>query len=105
MKLRLLEFLRCPCCKSALRLNPIESHAVDLSPEASARAAAERIDRALLEEVIATGVLECLSGCSWYPIVNYVPVLLNFPLPLHRQFSDRYRHRGIKAFDLPSPPG
>jgi SAM-dependent methyltransferase len=46
-----------------------------------------------------------MSGCSWYPIVNYVPVLLNFPLPLHRQFSDRYRHLGIKALDLPVPPG
>jgi len=101
----LLEFLRCPCCKNTLRLNRIESHTVELSPEASARAAAEWIDRALLEEVVETGVLECMAGCSWYPIVNYVPVLLGFPLPLHRQFRDRYQHCGIKALDLPFPPG
>lgn len=104
MNIRLLEFLRCPCCKNTLRLNRIESHTVDLSPEASARAAAERIDRTLLEEVVETGVLECMAGCAWYPIVNYVPVLLDFPLPLHRQFRDRYQHFGIKALDLPFPP-
>lgn len=105
MKVRLLEFLRCPCCKSELRLSPIASHKVDLSPEASARATIERIDPALLEEVVETGVLECASGCSWYPIVNHVPVLLDFPLPLHRQFSNRYRQLGINALDLPLPPG
>ena len=105
MKIRLLEFLRCPCCKNELRLSRIEAHKVILSPEASARAVAERIDRSLLEEVVESGVLECASGCSWYPIVNYVPVLLDFPLPLHRQFSYRYRHLGLKAFDLPFPPG
>ncbi|HZC81432.1 MAG TPA: class I SAM-dependent methyltransferase [Nitrospiraceae bacterium] len=101
----MLEFLRCPCCKSELRLSPIESHKVDLSPESSARATAERIDRYQLEDVVETGVLECASGCSWYPIVNYVPVLLDFPLPLHRQFSNKYRHLGINALDLPLPPG
>jgi len=105
MKIRLLEALRCPCCKSDLRLSPIESHKVDLSPEASGRATAEQIDRCLLEEIVETGVLECASGCSWYPIVNYVPVLLDFPLPLHTQFSDRYRRHGIEALDLPLPPG
>ena len=105
MKIRLLESLRCPCCKSELRLSRIESHKVNLSPEASGRATAERIDRCLLEEVVETGVLECASGCSWYPIVNYVPVLLDFPLPLHTQFSNRYRHLGIKALDFPLPPG
>jgi len=105
MKVRLLESLRCPCCKSELRLSRIESHKVDLSPEASGRAIAERIDRCLLGEAIETGVLECASGCSWYPIVNYVPVLLDFPLPLHTQFSNRYQHLGIKALDLPLPPG
>jgi SAM-dependent methyltransferase/uncharacterized protein YbaR (Trm112 family) len=105
MKIRLLESLRCPCCKSGLRLSRIEAHKVDLSPETSARAVAERIDRSLLEEVVESGVLECVSGCSWYPIVNYVPVLLDFPLPLHTQFSNRYRHLGIKALDLPLPSG
>jgi SAM-dependent methyltransferase/uncharacterized protein YbaR (Trm112 family) len=105
MKIRLLESLRCPCCKHELRLSQIESHKVALSAEASARAAAERIDRSLLEEIVETGVLECASGCAWYPIVNYVPVLLDFPLPLHRQFSNRYRHLGIKALDLPFPRG
>lgn len=105
MKTRLLELLRCPCCRSELRLTRIESHRIALSPEASARADAEKIDHSLLEEVIATGVLECASGCAWYPIVNSVPVLLDFPLPLHRQFRDRYRHRGINALDLPFPPG
>src|SRR2546427_11315502 len=85
MKIRLLESLRCPCCKSELRLSRIESHKVNLSPEASGRATAERIDRCLLEEVVETGVLECASGCSWYPIVNYVPVLLDFPLPLRSE--------------------
>src|SRR5438034_1316784 len=85
MKIRLLESLRCPCCKSELRLSRIESHKVGLSPEASGRATAEGIDHCLLEEVVETGVLECSSGCSWYPIVNYVPVLLDFPLPLRSE--------------------
>lgn len=105
MNLRLLEFLRCPCCKNEMRLSRIDSHNIVLTPEASARAAAERIDPHLLEEVVETGVLECVSGCAWYPIVNYVPILLDFPLPLHRQFSDRYRHLNIKAFNLPFPTG
>ena len=105
MKIRLLEFLRCPCCKCKLLLSRIESHKVPLSPDAYARATAERIDRSLLEEVVETGVLECASGCSWYPIVNYVPVILDFPLPLHTQFRTRYQHLGIKALELPLPPG
>src|SRR5438034_10184615 len=103
MKIRLLESLRCPCCKSELRLSRIESHKVGLSPEASGRATAEGIDHCLLEEVVETGVLECSSGCSWYPIVNYVPVLLDFPLPLHTQFINRYRHLVINALDFHLP--
>ena len=105
MKARLLELLRCPCCHSELRLTRIESRRVALSPETRARAEAEKIDPSLLEEVVETGVLECISGCAWFPIINHVPVLLDFPLPLHRQFSDRHRNRGIRAFDLPLPGG
>jgi SAM-dependent methyltransferase/uncharacterized protein YbaR (Trm112 family) len=105
MKARLLESLRCPCCRSGLVLSRIEARCVALSPEARERADAEKIDRSSLEEVIETGVLECAAGCAWFPVVNHVPVLLDFPLPLHREFSERHRDRPIKAFKLPLPGG
>ena len=61
MKRSLLNHLRYPRCGGTLDLRVISE-----SDESQA---------------IETGVLVCVSECSWYPIINFVPVLLDFPGP------------------------
>ena len=82
MKRSLLNYLRCPCCGSTLDLQVIrgdETYAVE------------------------AGVLVCASECAWYPIINFVPVLLDFPVPLQKEF--KARHPGAKGTELPFPNG
>jgi SAM-dependent methyltransferase/uncharacterized protein YbaR (Trm112 family) len=104
VKLRLLPMLRCPRCESGLALHALQSRRFSLTADAAARADAEAIERALLETAVETGVLACIGGCAWYPIMKFVPVLLDFHLPLHDEFRARHA-RSLKVLDLPPPGG
>jgi SAM-dependent methyltransferase/uncharacterized protein YbaR (Trm112 family) len=72
MDTRILQRLRCPVSGTPLELLTIESDA--------------RHGR----ELVRTGVLFSSASRHWYPIVNYVPVLLTFETRLAQQFAVRH---------------
>lgn len=76
---RIVSHLRCPISKSALRLHVIEAEPRDGGPIARVR----------------TGILYSDVSKHWYPIINYVPVLLTFRTPL----VDRFRSDHAPTFN------
>jgi SAM-dependent methyltransferase/uncharacterized protein YbaR (Trm112 family) len=79
--------LRCPTCKSVLRLIALDRAGV--GPEQSARSGEARTD----SSDVRTGLLLCSQCTVWYPIYSYVPVLLTYGTSLHRIFASRYQNQ------------
>jgi SAM-dependent methyltransferase/uncharacterized protein YbaR (Trm112 family) len=105
MKRDLLPMLRCPLCGSTLHLHEIARKRVESEPSVDDGGKPALARAAIAYDAIETGVLACSARCAWFPIVNFVPVLLDFALPIHRQFRERHAHSGIAALDLPLPHG
>jgi SAM-dependent methyltransferase/uncharacterized protein YbaR (Trm112 family) len=107
MKPRLLPMLRCPLCNSTLDLHEIAGRRIELQPSGENGGIHVResgtFGSPTAWQEIETGVLACSARCAWFPIVNFVPVLLDFAIPLHRQFRDRYAKSGLAALQLPLP--
>jgi SAM-dependent methyltransferase/uncharacterized protein YbaR (Trm112 family) len=88
----LLDLLRCPVSGGALTLNPIV---------AETRGGRRRV---------RTGVLTCAESRLWYPVINFVPVMLTFVTPLVQGFARDHAaaiaaHPGFVAPDLAPMPG
>lgn len=105
MKLRLVEFLRCPLSGGRLRLVPFEVTQHPLTPTDRAEAVSRHIDCATLEQAVKTGVLLSDQAGVWYPIVNYVPVMLDFKTKLHDWFRSTYRDKLSAHVDYQPPTG
>ncbi|MBP7063426.1 methyltransferase domain-containing protein [Ferrovibrio sp.] len=89
---KILPLLRCPVDGAPLRLETIES-----------------LDTAS-GSAIRTGLLLNDQAKLWYPIVNFVPILLAFPTPLSTAFATEYAsrlasHPGYTLPNLPPMPG
>ena len=69
---RILPVLRCPVAQQPLALTVLES------AEVGGR------------RLVKTGILSCPASRLWYPVVNFVPVLLTFPTPLAQSFARRH---------------
>ncbi|MEL3889855.1 methyltransferase domain-containing protein [Ferrovibrio sp. MS7] len=88
MNPKLLPLLRCPVSGSSLRLEAIECEG----------------------DAVRTGLLLCDNAKLWYPIVNFVPILLAFPTPLLTRFAADHAaalaaHPGYAPPDLLPMPG
>lgn len=68
MDARILARLRCPVTAAALEMLVIDSEQQDT------------------RTLVRTGILYCPTSKYWYPIINYVPVLLTFQTRLARRF-------------------
>jgi SAM-dependent methyltransferase len=83
--------LRCPVSRG-----PLDLHVIDR----------EEVDG---REHVRTGVLTCATSGLWYPIINYVPVMLTFRTALADRFARDHAGlaslHGYKAPDLPAMPG
>ena len=90
MKLNALRTYVCPLSKGPLSLHSFEEHELELSSCDLARAAALRIELRDLARVVKTGVLCCDKSSTWYPIINYVPLFIDYPTELHRDFLNQY---------------
>jgi SAM-dependent methyltransferase/uncharacterized protein YbaR (Trm112 family) len=88
MDSRIVPNLRCPVSRFPLALHIIE---------------AEQRDG---RQLVRTGILYCGASKHWYPIVNYVPVLLTFSTQLVDRF--RVNHAGefgsLDGYTAPSLP-
>lgn len=89
MKRRLIETIVCPACKSQLELSTFSDVAGE--PEG--------------EPLVREGVLTCHACRTWYPIENYIPVLLDFPVRLHAQFGERHHRHARWPGQLSEPNG
>jgi len=92
MHVHLVSRLRCPVSAAPLELKILESEN---------RGGAE---------LVRTGILHCRESNYWYPIVNYVPVMLTFRTRLADRFAIDHRSAfdalgGYRAPDLPPMPG
>lgn len=92
MKLELLSLLRCPLSHSHLELEIIDSV------------------REQETERVETGILLCRESQLWYPIINFVPVMLTFKTQLTEKFAQRHadvlsRFDGYRMPDEEPMPG
>ena len=104
MKLQALDTFVCPLSKSPLSLVTFEEKAVALSNDDRARCEYLDLDAGKISRAIKEGVLFSEESGTWYPIINHVPLLLDYPTRLHREFKDRYRSQTpiLDKFELPN---
>ena len=93
MKRYALRTLVCPFAESELSLVSFEETRVDLGPQEIDRCHRLDIDPAEADSAVKEGVLYSDQSGKWYPIVNYTPIMLDFPTDLHREFKERHSSR------------
>jgi SAM-dependent methyltransferase/uncharacterized protein YbaR (Trm112 family) len=95
----------CPLSGEALQLIVIKEKPLSLSASDKTLLArhgiAERDATAAIEE----GILYSERGGYWYPIINFIPVLLDFSVDLHDDFRERHSSRYPVLSQLKSPDG
>jgi uncharacterized protein YbaR (Trm112 family)/SAM-dependent methyltransferase len=102
MKRYMLRHLVCPFTHSELSLLSFEEIPVNLKPEDKERCKQLGIDPAEASSAIKEGVLVSETSRKWFPIVNYVPIMLDFPTDLHTGFAEQYSARTeiFKQYEL-----
>src|SRR5262245_33856064 len=105
MKLRLAPLLRCPISGGELTLEVFESTRHPLSVENAAECTERGIEPKTVETAVKTGVLRCAECCTWYPIVNYVPVLLDSEAPVFAWFAREFSAKLAEQPDYHPPRG
>jgi SAM-dependent methyltransferase/uncharacterized protein YbaR (Trm112 family) len=94
----------CPLSKGPLTLQAFDEHEIELSPSDLARAASLRIAPSDLARIVKTGVLCCDKSGKWYPIINYVPLFIDYPTELHQDFLSQYGSQSeiFSRYELPN---
>ena len=93
----------CPTCKGELHLTVLGDEPRDIGSEVRARAALLGIEPNSLLRVVVEGVLTCSACAVWYPVTQFVPILLDYWTELHRDFRERHASRSdaFKHFEGP----
>jgi ubiquinone/menaquinone biosynthesis C-methylase UbiE/uncharacterized protein YbaR (Trm112 family) len=104
MKLRAVDHFACPLSKKQLKVHVFEANQLVLNTDDNARARRLGINPETLSKVVREGILYCDESRCWYPLVNGVPILLDYATELHRDF--RNRHAGstniFDRYELPN---
>jgi uncharacterized protein YbaR (Trm112 family)/SAM-dependent methyltransferase len=90
MRLSALDRFVCPLSRAPFQLISFEEEETVLSAEETARARRLGLDPGKLARNVKEGVLYCETSRKWYPIINYIPLLLDYGTELHRAFRDRH---------------
>jgi SAM-dependent methyltransferase/uncharacterized protein YbaR (Trm112 family) len=96
MKARIVERLSCPICRCKLHLWPFVDERIAVYRGENPKHCGEELD-------VKVGVVVCEQCRVWYPIANYVPVMLVFRTPFHASFEAQYRDR-LARLDGYGPP-
>jgi SAM-dependent methyltransferase/uncharacterized protein YbaR (Trm112 family) len=104
MKPYALQHYVCPFSGQPLELIAIKSRTISLDAEQRALARRLGIDPEQASTAIEEGILFSDKGGYWFPIINFVPVLLDFPVPLHADFAQRHgaAYDVLKRLSMPS---
>lgn len=99
MKRRLLDFLCCPTCGEGLKLNAISEDRVERAEEPGMNPD----PRPSCERDIEEGWLICAQCRVWYPILQYIPVMLVFPTRVHQRFAEKHQQQlhAISEYTMP----
>ena len=89
MKRYALRTLVCPFAETELALVSFEETPIELTSQQIAACHRLEIDPAEAGAAVKEGVLFSEQSGKWYPIVNYTPIMLDFPTDLHREFKER----------------
>jgi SAM-dependent methyltransferase/uncharacterized protein YbaR (Trm112 family) len=100
--------LRCPMCSGVLQLDAfkqrvVEPLAAELTAQQAARCRTDEEFRTQLSTRIEEGVLTCGACRVWYPLVNFIPLMLIFKTPLHEHFARTHAQRlaSLQGFTMP----
>jgi ubiquinone/menaquinone biosynthesis C-methylase UbiE/uncharacterized protein YbaR (Trm112 family) len=104
MKRSALDTFVCPLSKGRLSLIAFEEQPVELTPADHERCDELGINPADVTSAVKDGVLYCEESRTWYPIVNFVPLLLEWPTEIHHEFRSQYAGRTevLKTYSLPT---
>jgi ubiquinone/menaquinone biosynthesis C-methylase UbiE/uncharacterized protein YbaR (Trm112 family) len=105
MKPYALSTYRCPFSGEPLSLVVIEQKQLDLSPKQLKLLAAHGIPREQASVAVKEGFLYSERGGYWFPIVNFVPIFLDFFVDLHAKFWEKHGPRHAIITRLKSPDG
>ncbi len=83
MNVRGIKKLCCPMCKGHLAIETIEKEKLELQEEDLSN----NNDDPNTGEVVKEGLLICNNCKVWYPVSNYIPVMLVFTTPFHDHFA------------------
>jgi uncharacterized protein YbaR (Trm112 family)/ubiquinone/menaquinone biosynthesis C-methylase UbiE len=99
LKNRLRDLLCCPVCGGDLNLNAFVEERVQMAQPESVQY--RGLDH---ETVVKEGVLSCARCRVWYPVLEYIPVMLIFPTCVHRKFSEKHQqHMGVvSGYTMPT---
>jgi len=106
MNLKAIKKLCCPMCEGHLVLEAIETenikfHDKELSTKSNSLNSEEGMFEYAVEEEIKEGLLICNDCKVWYPISNYVPVMLVFSTPFHNHFSRKHHLKLTDGYTFP----
>jgi uncharacterized protein YbaR (Trm112 family)/ubiquinone/menaquinone biosynthesis C-methylase UbiE len=90
MKRYALRTLVCPFSQSELSLVSFEETPVTLTPEDAERLRLLGVEPSEASSAVKEGVLYSERSGKWFPVVNYTPILLDFPTGLHEKFRERH---------------
>lgn len=94
-------------CKGPLKFEAIEKKRIELDEKESitgfdsTKTKEEEIFEDSVEEVVKEGVLICESCKVWYPISNYVPVMLVFRTQFHDFFAKKHHLELPNGYTFP----
>lgn len=90
MKRYCLSDLICPLSGEALQIIAIKEKPLNLCSSDKALLAQHGIAEQDAMSATEEGILYSEYGGYWYPIINFIPVLLDFPVDLHADFRERH---------------
>lgn len=90
MKRYALKTLVCPFTRADLSLISFEETPINLTSQQIERCSRLGVDPAEAASAVKEGVLYSERGGKWFPIVNYTPIMLDFPTDMHRDFKERH---------------
>lgn len=105
MKLYARSMYHCPISGEPLDLLVIEDKKLELSPEQRDLATAHGIPLDLASTAVKEGALYSEKGGYWYPILNFVPIFLDFKVDIHDAFRDKHAARHDVIARLKAPDG
>jgi ubiquinone/menaquinone biosynthesis C-methylase UbiE/uncharacterized protein YbaR (Trm112 family) len=107
--------LRCPACAGRLELEVFKHRVVEpaaghITREQSQRCLSDEQFSRDLKQRVEEGLITCAACKVWYPVVNFIPIMLIFRTPLHDHFerahAERLRARpGFRKPDGRPEPG